>query len=144
MKSIVEYINEGIRLDEAKKVKQDDLLKGLDKIDKWANENNIKKLIASYMPAGVAEEFPKEHWKACVEAVTWVSDILRTFIEQSEDLEDPMDLAGLSDWVADTIYNESYDNELNKIDEEGDWDMDDIINLFNTVSAKVCKEAWLI
>ena len=56
MKAINEYINESIRLDEAKKVKVSDLLKSLDKIDDWNKADNIKKLMAEYMSAGDAED----------------------------------------------------------------------------------------
>jgi hypothetical protein len=144
MKTIVEYINEGLRLDEAKNVKKDDLLKELEQIAKWNNENNIKKLMISYSPED-SKVFGKSHWKACEEAVAWVSDILRTFVDNEDDKV--IDLSGLSDWVADTIDNESYDNELNEMDDDSEsspWDTDAIINLFNTVSTKVCKEVWLI
>ena len=46
MKTINEYINESLRLDEAKKVKLDKVLDGLDKIDDWNKADNIKKLMA--------------------------------------------------------------------------------------------------
>lgn len=142
MKTINEYINESLRLDEAKKVKTPDILKGLDKIEKWCSANNIKKLMSEYMSAGDAEEFNKKHWDACVDAVSWVADILKTYIKNQG--EDFIDISDLTNWVADTIGNEKYYNELNDIDEEGDWDEDSIIDLFNTVSMKVCKETWLI
>lgn len=142
MRTIVEYINENIRLDEAKKVKQKDLLDGLDKIEKWNSASNIKKLMSEYYSAGDAEDLKKEHWDACVDAVANVIDYLRTFLDNEED--DVIDLADLSSWVADTIVNADLWKDLNKMDDEGDWDDDSIINLFNTVSMKVCKEMWLI
>ena len=142
MKSISEFINESLRLDEAKKVKASNILKGLDKIEKWCSANNIKKLMSEYMSAGDAEEFDKKHWDACEDAVSWIADILKTYIENQG--EDFMDISDLTSWIADTIGNEKYYNELNDIDEEGDWDEDSIIDLFNTVSMKVCKETWLI
>ena len=49
MKTIVEYINESISLNEAKKVKLDKVLDCLDKIDDWNKADNIKKLMAEYI-----------------------------------------------------------------------------------------------
>ena len=142
MRTIVEYINESIRLDEAKKVKKDDLLKGLDKIDKWSTEDNIKKLIASYMSAGDAEDLKKEHWTVCKEIVDTINTAIKAY---AEDNDDKMDIGELTDHIA--YYIEDDDSRLDKWDKEdkeGDWDVDGCINLYNTVSTKVCKEAWLI
>lgn len=142
MKTISEYINESIRLDEAKKVKVSDVLKGLDKIDKWSTEDNIKKLIDSYMSAGDVEEFKKEHWVVCKEIVDTINTVIRSY---AEDNGDKIDLGELTDHIA--YYIEDDDSRLDKWDKEdkdGDWDVDACINLFNTVSMKVCKEAWLI
>ncbi len=142
MKSITEYINESIRLDEAKKVRVDDVLKGLDKIDKWSTEDNIKKLIDSYMSAGDVEEFKKEHWTVCKEIVDTINTVIRSY---AEDNGDKIDIGELTDHIA--YYIEDDDSRLDKWDKEdkeGDWDVDACIDLFNTVSMKVCKEVWLI
>lgn len=141
MKTIVEYINENIRLDEAKKVKLNDVLNGLDEIDSWVSSSNIKKLIASYMSAGDAEEFSKKHWDACVDVVNKISDIIADLHSGSTET---IDMDTLSDEVASAIEDDGFEDEMNKKDPEGDWDVDAMINLFNTVSIKVCKEAWLI
>lgn len=147
MKSIVEYINESIRLDEAKKVKVADLLKGLDKIEKWASEKNLKSLEAEYMSAGDAEDLKPGHWKAELEAVKDVIAAIKLYIESYVNGDD-VDLADMSEWVADSYEDEANETDfiedLNKMDVEGDWDEDGIINLFNTVSQKVCKAIWLI
>lgn len=144
MKSIVEYINESVRLDEAKKVKVTDLLKGLDKIDKWNSANNIKKLMAEYMSAGDTEDLQPDHWKVCVRIVSDVADLVRRYVTLYED--DIIDIGDLTNDVVDKIEDGYQDliNWANKTDVEGDWDEDSIIDLFNTVSTKVCKEAWLI
>lgn len=147
MKTITEYINESLRLDEAKKVKVEDLLKDLDKIEKWNSANNIKKLMSEYMSAGDAEDLKKEHWDACAQSVKDTIDGIKTYIDAySED--DKLDIADLTDWLCDTMEDEADEvdilSKLNNMDKEGDWDEDSIIDLFNTVSMKVCKEAWLI
>lgn len=143
MKTLEEYINESIRLDEVKKVKVDDIIEGLNKIDKWNNMNNIKKLISSYMSAGDVEEYNKDYWNCCAMVVSEVSAYIRKFIsEVGVDVID-LDNLALTDKVADAIE----DYLLDMIDKEykdDDWDIDACINLFNTVSMKLCKEAWLI
>ena len=145
MKAINEYINESIRLDEAKKVKIADLLKGLDKIEKWNKADNIKKLMSEYMSAGDAEDLDPKHWDACELAVKDTINGIIIFVDGYTD-GDNIDFGELTDWLCDTMENgdDHILSDLNKIDKEGDWDEDDIINLFNTVSTKVCKEAWLI
>ena len=147
MKSIVEYINESIRLDEAKKVHVDDVLKGIDKIEKWCSANNIKKLMSEYMSAGDAEDLDPKHWDACVDAVKDTISGIKTYIDSYVE-DDKLDIADLTDWLYDTMEDEADEidilSNLNKMDKEGDWDEDSIINLFNTVSMKVCKETWLI
>ena len=146
MKTISEYINESIRLDEAKKVKVSDILKGLDKIEKWNSANNIKKLMSEYMSAGDAEDLKKEHWDACVDAVNSTINGIKVFIDSYVDDENDVHVDELTDWIADTMEDgdDHLLSDLNKMDKEGDWDEDSVINLFNTVSMKVCKEAWLI
>jgi len=146
MKTISEYINESIRLDEAKKVKVSDILKGLDKIEKWNSANNIKKLMSEYMSAGDAEDLKKEHWDACVDAVNSTINGIKIFIDSYVDDENDVHVDELTDWIADTMEDgdDHLLSDLNKMDKEGDWDEDSVINLFNTVSMKVCKEAWLI
>lgn len=141
MKDIKEYINENIRLDEAKKVKLNDVLNGLDEIDSWVSSSNIKKLISSYMSAGDAEEFSKKHWDACVDVVSKISDIIADLHSGSTET---IDMDTLSDEVTSAIEDDGFEDEMDKKDPEGDWDVDAMINLFNTVSIKVCKEAWLI
>ncbi len=147
MKAINEYINESIRLDEAKKVRVDDVLKGLDKIGKWNSASNIKKLMSEYMSAGDAEDLKKEHWDACVDAVNDTIHGIEIYIDAYAE-DDKLDSADLTDWLCDTMEDEAEEEDilthLNKMDKEGDWDEDSIIDLFNTVSMKVCKEAWLI
>lgn len=147
MKTITEYINESLRLDEAKKVKVADLLKDLDKIEKWNSANNIKKLMSEYMSAGDAEDLKKEHWNACEQSVKDTINGIKTYIDAySED--DKLDIADLTDWLCDTMEDEANEvdilSNLNNMDKEGDWDEDAIIDLFNTVSMKVCKDAWLV
>jgi len=141
MKTINEYINESIRLDEAKKVKVSDLLKSLDKIDDWNKADNIKKLMAEYMSAGDAEDLKKEHWDACVTIVDYIGQLI------ADDLTGgtgTIDIETLTNMVTDAIEDSGLEDDVNKTDKEGDWDVDEMINLFNTVSMKVCKEAWLI
>lgn len=146
MKTISEYINESIRLDEAKKVKVSDILKGLDKIEKWVSPVNIKNLMSEYMSAGDAEDLKKEHWDACVDAVNDTINGIKIFIDSYVDDENDVHVDELTDWIADTMEDgdDHLLSDLNKMDKEGDWDEDSVINLFNTVSMKVCKEAWLI
>lgn len=145
MKTISEYINESIRLDEAKKVRVDDVLKGLDKIEKWNSASNIKKLMSSYYSAGDVEEFNEKHWEACEYSVKDTIEGIKIYIDSYAE-NDKLDIGDLTDWLCDTMEDEIDDtlNDLNKMDKEGDWDEDACINLFNTVSMKVCKEAWLI
>lgn len=146
MKTISEYINESIRLDEAKKVKVSDILKGLDKIEKWVSPENIKKLISEYMSAGDAEDLKKEHWDACVDAVNDTINGIKIFVDSYVNDENDVHVDELTDWIADTMEDgdDHLLSDLNKMDKEGDWDEDSVIDLFNTVSMKVCKEAWLI
>ena len=140
MKDIREYINESIRLDEAKKVKVTNLLKDLDKIDKWNSENNIKNLIASYMSAGDAEDLDPKHWDVCTKVVSHIVDLIKQYIGDSDKDIDIEDLTNeIAIWVED--WDELVD--LNKKDKEVDWDADACIDLFNTVSMKVCKDIWL-
>ena len=147
MKDIREYINESIRLDESKKVKVSDVLKGLDKIEKWNSASNIKKLMSEYYSAGDAEDLDPKHWDACVDAVKDTIDGIKIYIDSYAE-DDKLDVADLTDWLCDTMEDEAEEvdilTHLNKMDKEGDWDEDSVINLFNTVSMKVCKEAWLI
>ncbi len=143
MKAINEYINESIRLDEAKKVKLDKVLDCLDKIDDWNKADNIKKLMAEYMSAGDAEDLDSKHWTVCVEVVDKIAAIISDLHSGSTET---IDMDTLTDEVTDALEedNEWFIDHLNKKDKEGDWDVDACINLFNTVSMKVCKEAWLI
>ena len=143
MKTINEYINESIRLDEAKKVKLNKVLDGLDKIDDWNKADNIKKLMAEYMSAGDAEDLDSKHWDVCVEVVSKISD---TIADLHSGSTETIDMEVLTDEVTDALEedNEKFIDDLNKKDKEGDWDVDVCIDLFNTVSTKVCKEAWLI
>lgn len=145
MKTIVEYINESIRLDEAKKVKVADLLKGLDKIEKWNSVNNIKKLMSEYYSAGDAEDLDPKHWDACEQSVKDTINGIKIYIDSYAE-DDKLDIADLTDWLCDTMEDgdDHILSDLNKMDKEGDWDEDAIVDLFNTVSMKVCKEAWLI
>lgn len=143
MRTITEYINESNRLDEAKKVKVEDVRKGLEKIANWATENNIKKLMSEYMSAGDAEDLDKSHWEACVSIVDWMGDKIGENLSDMEP-DETISIDKITDWITDRIEEEDMVAELNGIDKEGDWDDDEIINLFNTVSTKVCKEAWLI
>lgn len=143
MRSIKEYINESIRLDEAKKVKLDKVLDCLDKIDDWNKADNIKKLMSEYMSAGDAEDLDPKHWTVCVEVVDKIAAIISDLHSGSTET---IDMDALTDEVTDALEedNEWFIDHLNKKDKEGDWDVDACINLFNTVSMKVCKEAWLI
>lgn len=143
MKTIVEYINESISLNEAKKVKLDKVLDCLDKIDDWNKADNIKKLMAEYMSAGDAEDLDSKHWTVCVEVVDKIAAIISDLHSGSTET---IDIDTLTDEVTDALEedNEWFIDHLNKKDKEGDWDVDACINLFNTVSMKVCKEAWLI
>ena len=142
MKTINDYIFESFRLDEAKKVKLDKVLDGLDKIDDWNKADNIKKLMAEYMSAGDAEDLKKEHWDCCVEVVGKIGDIIADLHSGSTE---SIDMSELTDEVTDALEDdEKFIDDLNKKDKEGDWDVDSCIDLFNTVSTKVCKEAWLI
>ena len=141
MRTINEYINESIRLDEAKKVKVSDVLKGIDKIEKWNSASNIKNLMSEYMSAGDAEDLDPIHWTICVKVVSHIVDLIKLYIgddDKSFDMED------LTNEIA--IWVEEWDElvDLNKKDKEIDWDADSMIDLFNTVSTKVCKETWLI
>ena len=141
MKSITEYINESIRLDEAKKVRVDDILKGLDKIEKWCSASNIKKLMSEYMSAGDAEEFDEKHWEVSEEVVERIADILGDFLKGAMGV---ITVDELSNLVTDELEDDSLIDDIDKEDKDGDWDVDACIDLFNTVSMKVCKEAWLI
>ena len=142
MKNINDYIFESFRLDEAKKVKLDKVLDGLDKIDDWNKADNIKNLMAEYMSAGDAEDLKKEHWDCCVEVVGKIGDIIADLHSGSTE---SIDMGKLTDEVTDALEDdEKFIDDLNKKDKEGDWDVDSCIDLFNTVSTKVCKEAWLI
>ena len=151
MKAINEYINESIRLDEAKKINASNLLDGLDKVEDWNKADNIKKLMSEYMSAGDAEDLDSKHWTVCVEVVEYVLKSIRNFIDENSDgvinfkkFFTTMD--DLTDYVTDDLEsnNEKFIDDLNKKDKDGDWDVDACIDLFNTVSMKVCKEAWLI
>jgi hypothetical protein len=142
MKDINDYIFESFRLDEAKKVKLDKVLDGLDKIDDWNKADNIKKLMAEYMSAGDAEDLKKEHWDCCVEVIGKIGDIIADLHSGSTET---IDIDELTNEVTDALEDdEKFIDDLNKKDKEGDWDVDSCIDLFNTVSTKVCKEAWLI
>lgn len=143
MKTIIEYINENVRLDEAKKVKLDKVLDCLDKIDDWNKADNIKKLMVEYMSAGDAEDLDPKHWIACVEVVDKIAAIISDLHNGSTET---IDIDELTNEVTDALEedDEWFIDHLNKKDKEGDWDVDACINLFNTVSMKVCKEAWLI
>ena len=141
MKNIVEYINESIRLDEAKNAKVDDILKGIDKIRKWNQVGNIKNLIASYMSAGDAEEFDRNHWNISVDVIDRISDIIGDFLSGAMG---SVSAEELTNQVADELESDSFIDDIDKEDEDVDWDVDTCVDLFNTVSMKVCKEVWLI
>ena len=143
MKDIREYINESLRLDEAKKAKIKDVLKGIESIDKWNKADNIKKLMAEYMSAGDAEDIDPKHWDACVAVVDM---ICQTISDDLDGGDDTIDIEALTNYIADRLEdnNEEFIDDLNKDDKEGDWDVDACINLFNTVSQKVYKATWLI
>lgn len=142
MKDIKEYINESVRLDEAKKVNVDDVIEGCKKITKWNNANNIKKLMAEYMSAGDAEDLDKKHWDVCVTVVNTVAEILSDFLKGAMGV---ISMEELTNMLADELEDNGWEESFSDIDPDcEDWDVDEIINLFNTVSMKVCKEAWLI
>lgn len=144
MKAINEYINESIRLDEAKKIDANDLFRNISKIRDWVSPKNIKNLIASYMSAGDAEEFSQKHWDVCMDVISDICDYIDTatdsgYSEEKISLDKLTDDICDSDWLAVNL-----EDKYNKEDKEGDWDEDSVIDLFNTVSTKVCKEVWLI
>ena len=143
MKTINEYINESISLNEAKKVKLDKVFDCLDKIDDWNKADNIKKLMAEYMSAGDAEDRDSKHWTACVEVIDKIAAIISDLHSGSTET---IDIDTLTNEVTDALEedDEWFIDHLNKKDKEGDWDVDTCINLFNTISMKVCKEVWLI
>ena len=141
MKTISEYINESIRLDEAKKVSYKHIADCIEKISQWNKADNIKKLMSEYMSAGDVEDLDPNHWDCC-EAV--VDFICQTISDDIEGGSGTYDVSYLSNFVADRIEMSDLIDDCDKEDKEGDWDIDACINLFNTVSTKVCKEAWLI
>ena len=141
MLDIREYINESIRLDEAKNVNVDDVIDGCKKITKWNTANNIKNLMASYMSAGDVEEFSKKHWDVCVDIVDQVAEIVSDFLKGAMGV---ISISQLTDTLVDELEDNGYDKSYDNSDPDCDWDVDEIINLFNTVSIKVCKESWLI
>ena len=143
MKTIVEYIDESLRLDEAKKVKLDKVLDGLDKIDDWNKADNIKKLMAEYMSAGDIEDLDPKHWTVCVEVIDKIGAIIADLYSGSTET---INTDKLTNEVTNGLEedNEWFIDHINKKDKGGDWDVDACINLFNTVSMKVCKDAWLI
>lgn len=146
MKTIIEFLNESLRLDEAKKIKINDILKNVDKIEKWCSASNIKKLISEYMSAGDAEDLDKKHWDVCEEIVLAVCGTIRAYLDDDFD-DDSIDIKDLADSVVSAYEETAYDSmkEWAENDPSTDWeDIDEICNLFNTVSMKVCKEAWLI
>lgn len=141
MKTINEYINESLRLDEAKRVNIDNVIAGIRKIIKWNTAENIKKLMSEYYSAGDAEEFDKKHWEVSEEVVERIADILSDFLKGAMGV---ITVDELSNLVADELESDSFVDDIDKEDKDGDWDVDACIDLFNTVSMKVCKEAWLI
>ena len=143
MKTITEYINESL-VNESKTFKNEVILKDLEKIKKWNKAENIKKLMAEYMSAGDAEDLDPKHWEACEYAVKEIINGIEIFIE-SYAKEGTTDINELSEWFSDTFDDaDELVDDLNDMDKEGDWDEDGIINLFNTVSQKVCRTIWLI
>ena len=146
MKDIREYINESLRLDEAKKMKVDDIFKGLDKIEKWVSAKNIKDLIGSYMSDGDVEEFSKDHWDVCVDVVLAVCGTIRAYLDDDWD-DNSIDLGDLSESISSAYEETAYDamKEWAEKDPSTDWeDVDEITNLFNTVSQKVVRQIWLV
>ena len=141
MKAINEYINESLRLDEAKRVNIDNVIAGIRKIIKWNTAENIKKLMSEYYSAGDSEEFDKKHWEVSEEVVERIADILSDFLNGAMGV---ITVDELSNLVADELESDSFVDDIDKEDKDGDWDVDACIDLFNTVSMKVCKEAWLI
>ena len=94
------------------------------------------------MSAGDAEDLKKEHWDCCVEVVGKIGDIIADLHSGSTET---IDIDELTNEVTDALEDdEKFIDDLNKKDKEGDWDVDSCIDLFNTVSMKVCKESWLI
>lgn len=149
MKTINEYINEGL-INEAQKINVGKLLKDLDKIEDWNSANNIKNLTAEYMSAGDAEELDSKHWGCCVEAVDYILELIRNFIdENSVNVINIGNFCTTKDDISVYVYNEVelYDHKfldkLDRKDPEGEWDVDVCFNLFNMVSQKVCKQSWL-
>lgn len=146
MRTITEYINESIRLDEAKKVRINDVLKGIDKIEKWCSANNIKQLMAEYMSAGDAEDLDPKHWDVCEDVVLAVCGTIRAYLDDDQN-DDYIDINDMTNSVVSSYEDTAYKTmrEWAKDDPSTDWeDVDEICNLFNTVSMKVCKETWLI
>ena len=141
MKTIVEYINESLQVNESKNIDVDEVIDGCKKIIKWNNENNIKKLIDSYMSAGDVEDFDKEHWKTCVDVVDKVAEILSDYLKGAMGV---ISMEELTNVLTSELEDNGYEDSYNDTDPKGDWDIDEIINLFNTVSSKVCKKVWLI
>ena len=140
MKDINEYIKESLNITESKNVSVDEVIDGCKKIIKWNNANNIKKLISSYMSAGDAEEFSNEHWDVCVEVDDKVVEILSDYLKGAMGVISKNELTNvLTDEIEDNGWEESFSDS-----DSADWDEDEIINLFNTVSQKVCKNSWLI
>ena len=136
-------------LDESRKTCSiDSIEKGIDKILVWNKPDNIKKLMSEYMSGGDAEEFSRTHWNTCVKIVEYIADSIMLFINDWTYVDgDVVDLGDMTDWICDTFDdpgNGNFIKDINKKDKSGDWDEDACINLFNTVSIKVCKEAWLI
>ena len=146
MKTITEYINESIQLNESTRVKVDDLMKNLKKIEKWNTPDNIKKLISKQMSAGDAEEYSKKHWDTCALVVKNLIEDIEIFITSPDYTEDGyVDTYDLYEWIDDTWDDTDPDiDDYNDMDEEGDWDEDSCVDLFNMVSMKVCKEVWLV
>lgn len=147
MITINDYLNE--HLDESRKICSiDSIKKGIDKILAWNKPDNIKKLMSEYMSEGDAEEFSRAHWNACVKIVEYIADSIMIFISDSTYVDgDRVDSGDMTDWICDTFDdpgNGNFIKDINKRDKSSDWDEDACIDLFNTVSIKVCKEAWLI
>ena len=140
MKTITEYINESL-VNESKTFKNEVILKDLEKIKKWNKAENIKKLMAEYMSAGDAEEFDSKHWDIGVEVIDRIADILGDFLNDAMGV---ISIEELTNQVADELESDSFIDDIDKEDKDVDWDVDTCVDLFNTVSMKVCKEAWLI
>lgn len=141
MKHLVEFVDESLRLDESKMVRYSYLIKCIEKINDWGRADNIKKLMAEYMSAGDAEDLSKEHWDACAAVIDNISDIILSDLEGGRGT---YDVSLLGEYVVSRLEADHFIDDLNEDDKDGDWDVDECINLFNTVSMKVCKEAWLI